>query len=77
VAFDFECASAQRGAAVHPNGGAVHVVRHAGDLKSTMLNGAITLRSGIRGSGRATTVNGSVSAVLASEIGVPVQIGQR
>ena len=66
VAFDFEV-RVPRSARLRLctiNGGAVHVVGTAGDFEIDNVNGAITL-SGIRGSGRATTVNGSVSAVFA------------
>ncbi len=66
VAFDFEV-RVPRNARLRLctiNGGAVHVVGTAGDFEIDNVNGAITL-SGIRGSGRATTVNGSVSAVFA------------
>jgi hypothetical protein len=46
------------------NGGAVHVVATAGGFEIDNVNGAITL-TGVRGSGRATTVNGAVSAEFA------------
>ena len=46
------------------NGGAVDVVATAGEFEIDNVNGPITL-SGIRGSGRATTVNGAVSAEFA------------
>ena len=66
VAFDFEVRvpRSTRLRLCTINGGAVHVVGTAGDFEIDNVNGAITL-SGIRGSGRATTVNGSVSAVFA------------
>ena len=41
------------------NGGAVDVVATAGEFEIDNVNGPITL-TGIRGSGRATTVNGAV-----------------
>ena len=66
VAFDFEV-RVPRNARLRlctVNGGAVHVDGTAGDFEIDNVNGAIAL-SGIRGSGRATTVNGSVSAVFA------------
>jgi hypothetical protein len=46
------------------NGGAVHVVGTAGDFEIDNVNGGITL-SAVRGSGRAVTVNGGVSAEFA------------
>jgi hypothetical protein len=46
------------------NAGAVHVVGTAGDFDIDNVNGAITL-TGVRGSGRAVTVNGAVSAEFA------------
>lgn len=46
------------------NGGAVEVVATAGAFEIDNVNGPITL-TGIRGSGRATTVNGAVSAEFA------------
>ena len=46
------------------NGGDVHVAGTAGDFEIDNVNGAITL-SGVRGSGRAVTVNGAVSAAFA------------
>ena len=46
------------------NTGAVHVVGTAGDFDIDNVNGAITL-TGVRGSGRAVTVNGAVSAEFA------------
>lgn len=46
------------------NAGAVHVVATAGGFEVDNVNGPITL-TGIRGSGRATTVNGAVSAEFA------------
>ena len=46
------------------NAGAVHVVATAGDFDIENVNGAITL-TGVRGSGRAVTVNGAVSAEFA------------
>jgi hypothetical protein len=47
------------------NGGEVHVAGTAGAFEIDNVNGSITL-SGIRGSGRATTVNGPVSAAFAA-----------
>ena len=46
------------------NGGAVHVVATTGGFEIDNVNGPITL-TGVRGSGRATTVNGAVSAEFA------------
>ena len=46
------------------NGGAVHVVATAGGFEIDNVNGPITLTA-VRGSGRATTVNGAVSAEFA------------
>jgi hypothetical protein len=46
------------------NGGAVHVVATAGGFEIDNVNGPITLTD-VRGSGRATTVNGAVSAAFA------------
>jgi hypothetical protein len=46
------------------NRGAVHVVGIAGDFEIDNVNGPITL-TGVRGSGRAVTVNGAVSAEFA------------
>jgi hypothetical protein len=46
------------------NGGAVHVVAVAGGFEIDNVTGPITL-TGVRGSGRATTVNGAVSAAFA------------
>lgn len=45
------------------NGGDVHVTGTAGDFDIDNVNGAITL-SGVRGSGRAETVNGPVSVAF-------------
>jgi hypothetical protein len=46
------------------NRGAVHVVGTVGDFEIDNVNGPITL-TGVRGSGRAVTVNGAVSAEFA------------
>jgi hypothetical protein len=66
VAFDFEVRvpRSTRLRLCTVNGGAVHVVGTAGDFEIDNVNGGITL-SGMRGSGRAETVNGAVSAEFA------------
>jgi hypothetical protein len=66
VAFDFEVRVPvnTRLRLCTINGGAVHVVATAGDFEIDNVNGPITL-TGVRGSGRATTVNGAVSAEFA------------
>jgi hypothetical protein len=66
VAFDFDV-RVPRGTRLRlctVNGGAVHVVGTAGDFEIDNVNGGITL-TGVRGSGRAVTVNGAVSAEFA------------
>jgi hypothetical protein len=66
VAFDFDVRVPRhtRLRLCTVNGGAVHVEATAGDFEIDNVNGAITL-TGIRGSGRAVTVNGAVSAAFA------------
>jgi hypothetical protein len=66
VAFDFDVRVPRRTRLrlCTVNGGAVHVVGTVGDFEIDNVNGGITL-SGMRGSGRAETVNGAVSAEFA------------
>jgi hypothetical protein len=66
VSFDFDV-RVPRGAKLRlctVNGGDVHVASTTGDFHIDNVNGAITL-TGIRGSGRAVTVNGRVTAEFA------------
>jgi hypothetical protein len=66
VSFDFDV-RVPRGARLRlctVNGGDVHVAATAGDFDIDNVNGAITLTA-IRGSGRAVTVNGRVTAEFA------------
>jgi hypothetical protein len=66
VAFDFDVRvpHSTRLRLCTVNGGAVHVAGTAGDFEIDNVNGGITL-TGVRGSGRAVTVNGAVSAEFA------------
>jgi hypothetical protein len=66
VAFDFEVRVPRntRLRLCTINGGDVHVAGTIGDFEIDNVNGAIAL-SGVRGSGRAVTVNGAVSASFA------------
>jgi hypothetical protein len=72
VSFDFDV-RVPRGARLRlctVNGGDVHVSATSGDFEIDNVNGAITL-TGIRGSGRAVTVNGRVTAEFAENPNAP------
>jgi hypothetical protein len=72
VSFDFDV-RVPRGARLRlctVNGGDVHVAGTSGDFQIDNVNGAITLTA-IRGSGRAVTVNGGVTAEFAENPKAP------
>lgn len=72
VAFDFEV-RVPRNARLRlctVNGGAVHMADTAGDFEIDNVNGGITL-TGVRGAGRAATVNGAVFAGFAENPKAP------